>query len=159
GIKISINITGTTVVTADFIELVEEMNKEYDFAHNNICIEVTEKEDLPFNDDNLNALRRIVDTGLVLAIDDFSMGQTSINYLKYDLFSIIKIDGGLVKGLTTSSNCREIIASISKLAESLDMKVIAEFVQTEEEREILHNIGVDYFQGYLYSPAKPLNEK
>ena len=159
GIKVSINITGTTVVTEDFISLIEELNKEYDFANKNICIEITEKEDLPFSDENLNALRRIVDVGLILAIDDFSMGQTSISYLKYDLFSIIKIDGGLVKGLKASSNCREIIASISKLAESLDMKVIAEFVQTEEEREILHNIGVDYFQGYLFSPAKPLKEK
>ena len=159
GIKISINITGTTVVTDDFLELLEEMNKKYDFNHNNICIEVTEKEDLPFSDDNLSALRKIVDMGLTLAIDDFSMGQTSINYLKYDLFSIIKIDGGLVKGLTTSANCREIIASIGQLASSLDMKVVAEFVQTEEERDILHNIGVDYFQGYLYSPAKPLKEK
>ena len=159
GIKISINITGTTVVNADFLDLLEEKNKEYNFKNNNICIEVTEKEDLPFNDDNLSALRKIVDMGITLAIDDFSMGQTSINYLKYDLFSIIKIDGGLVKGLTASANCREIIASIGQLAASLDMKVVAEFVQTEEEKEILHNIGVDYFQGYLYSPAKPLKEK
>ena len=159
GIKISINITGTTVVNDDFLDLLEEKNKEYNFKNNNICIEVTEKEDLPFNDDNLSALRKIVDMGITLAIDDFSMGQTSINYLKYDLFSIIKIDGGLVKGLTASANCREIIASIGQLAASLNMKVVAEFVQTEEEKEILHNIGVDYFQGYLYSPAKPLKEK
>ena len=159
GIKLSINITGTTVVNDDFLDLLEEKNKEYNFKNNNICIEVTEKEDLPFNDDNLSALRKIVDMGITLAIDDFSMGQTSINYLKYDLFSIIKIDGGLVKGLTASANCREIIASIGQLAASLDMKVVAEFVQTEEEKEILHNIGVDYFQGYLYSPAKPLKEK
>ena len=159
GIKLSINITGTTVVDDDFLDLLEEKDKEYNFKNNNICIEVTEKEDLPFNDDNLSALRKIVDMGITLAIDDFSMGQTSINYLKYDLFSIIKIDGGLVKGLTASANCREIIASIGQLAASLDMKVVAEFVQTEEEKEILHNIGVDYFQGYLYSPAKPLKEK
>ena len=159
GIKVSINVTGTTVVTAEFISFLEEKNKEYGFANRNICIEITEKEDLPFSDDNLNALRKIVDLGLTLAIDDFSMGQTSITYLRYDLFSIIKIDGGLVKGLTTSDNCREIIASITKLASSLDMNVIAEFVQTEEEKEILHNIGVNCYQGYLFSPAKPLKEK
>ena len=158
GIKISINTTGTTVVTSDFIEFLSEKAKEYDFSNKNICIEITEKEDLPFSNENLSALRKIVDLGLELAIDDFSMGQTSINYLRYDLFSIIKIDGGLVKGLTTSVNCREIIASISKLAASLDMKVIAEFVQTEEEKETLHNIGVNCYQGYLFSPAKPLKE-
>ena len=156
GIKVSINVTGTTVVTNEFISFLEEKNKEYGFANKNICIEVTEKEDLPFSDENLNALRKIVDLGLTLAIDDFSMGQTSITYLRYDLFSIIKIDGGLVQGVTTSSNCKEIIASIAKLANSLHLKVIAEVVQTEEEKEILHNIGVNCYQGYLFSAAKPL---
>ena len=159
GIKISVNITGTTVVTDDFIAMMEEKNRDFNFKDKNICIEVTEKEDLQLSDENLKALRKIRDLGLGLAIDDFSMGQTSINYLKYNLFTIIKIDGGLVKGLTTSENCQEIIASISELATSLQMMIVAEFVQTEEEKEILHKIGVDCYQGYLFSPAKPLKEE
>lgn len=158
GIKISVNVTGTTIVKESFIDMLTSANKEYVFAGKNICLEVTEKEDLPFNEDNLNALKIIKGLGLDLAIDDFSMGQTSISYLKYDLFSILKIDGNLVQGLTTSSNCKEIILSIAELARSLSMKVIAEFVEKEEEKEILHEIGVDCYQGYLYSQAMPLEE-
>ena len=93
------------------------------------------------------------DMGLLLAIDDFSMGQTSLHYLKDSMFDIIKLDGSLVRGLATHSNYREIISSITGLAASLNLTVLAEFVETEEQREILHNIGCDYYQGYLYSPA------
>ena len=81
------------------------------------------------------------------------MGQTSINYLKDNTFDILKLDGSLVKGLTTHQNCREIISSIVKLSKTLHLMVLAEFVETEEEREILHEIGCDCYQGYLYSPA------
>ena len=94
--------------------------------------------------------------GLLLAIDDFSMGQTSLHYLKDNFFDVIKIDGSLVRGLNASGNCREIISSITSLSESLSLLVIAEFVETEEQRKILHEIGCDCYQGYLYSPAVPL---
>ena len=64
--------------------------------------------------------------------------------------------GSLVRGLFDHENVREIIASISRLAASLGMTVLAEFVETLEQREALHQIGCDQYQGYLYSPAIPL---
>ena len=69
----------------------------------------------------------------------------------------IKIDGSLVKGLNTSLNCKEIIQSITDLSQQLSMLVIAEFVETEEEKEMLHAIGCDNYQGFLYSEAKELD--
>ena len=96
--------------------------------------------------------------GLTLAIDDFSMGQTSLNYLKENLFDLIKLDGSLVKGIFSHNNCKEIILSITGLAESLHLDVIAEFVETEKQRDALHEIGCDFYQGYLYSPALFLSD-
>lgn len=95
----------------------------------------------------------------LLSIDDFSMGKTSINYLKDSLFDEIKLDGSLVKGLFEHQNCREIIQSITQLAASLDLAVLAEYVETEEQRDVLHEIGYDCYQGYLYSPAVFLDEQ
>ena len=160
GIKISVNITGTTIVKEEFLSMLEKKNEEYGFEGKNICIEVTEKEDLPLTDVNVEILRRVRAMGLGLAIDDFSMGQTSINYLKYNLFTVIKIDGTLVQGLSTSSskNCQEIISSIAELASSLSMMVIAEFIQNNEEKDILHDIGIKYYQGYLFSEPTPLKK-
>ena len=97
--------------------------------------------------------------GLMLAIDDFSMGQTSVHYLRDGLFDIIKLDGSLVGSLFTHKNSHDIVSSIIKLAKSLDMTVIAEFVDTEEKRDALHEMGCDYYQGYLYSPAVFLKNK
>ena len=155
-VKLSVNITGTTVVTPRFIRFCEEMNKEFSFEGKNICIEITEQAKLTFNEESLSALRKLRSMGLMLAIDDFSMGQTSLNYLKESVFDIIKLDGSLVKGLFSHQNCREIISAIVQLADSLNLTVIAEFVETEEQRNLLHEIGCDCYQGYLFSAAKPL---
>jgi len=62
----------------------------------------------------------------------------------------------LVKGLFSQQNCQEIILSITSLAEALHLTVLAEYVETEEQRETLHQIGCDCYQGYLYSPAVPV---
>ena len=96
--------------------------------------------------------------GIILAIDDFSMGQTTLHYLCENLFDVIKIDGSLVKGLSSSPNCREIVSSLVELADSLSLDVVAEFVESKEEKELLHQMGCNKYQGYLYSAAVPLEE-
>lgn len=158
GTKLSVNVTGTTIVTPRFLQFCRDLNEQVGFAGKNICLEVTEQAALSFNEETLETMRELRKMGLMLAIDDFSMGQTSLNYLKNNLFDIIKLDGSLVKGLFTSQNCREIISSITQLASSLRLTVLAEFVETEEQREVLHEIGCDCYQGYLYSPAVPLDK-
>ncbi len=155
-VKISINITGTTVVTERFLEFCRKINEEKPFMGRNICLEVTEQATLYFTESTVETLKQLRAMGLWLAIDDFSMGHTSIAYLKHNLFDVIKLDGSLVKGLFDQENCEEIIASILKLADSLHIKVIAEYVETEEQRDTLKNIGCDCYQGWLYSPAKPV---
>lgn len=152
-IKISFNVTGTTVVTQQFLQFCRQLNAKNPFKGKNLCVEVTEQAMLSFGENTREAFDELHKMGLLLAIDDFSMGQTSINYLKENLFDIIKLDGSLVSGLQTHQNCREIISSISKLAASLGMSIVAEFVETEEQREFLHEIGCDCYQGYLYSAA------
>ena len=158
-VKLSVNVTGTTVVTPRFMQFCRQLNSKTPFQERNICLEVTEQAAISFNDETLGALRALRDMGLMLAIDDFSMGQTSLNYLKDNLFSLIKLDGSLVKGLFIHQNCREIISSITQLADSLNLKVLAEYVETEEDRAVLHEIGCDLYQGWLYSPAVFLSEK
>ncbi|MBP5686425.1 MAG: EAL domain-containing protein, partial [Clostridia bacterium] len=153
GVKISFNVTGTTVVTERFLSLMRQLNAESPFRGKNLCVEITEQATLAFDDKTRAIFSELRGMGLLLAIDDFSMGQTSLNYLKDNMFDIIKLDGSLVKGLSTHENCREIVSSIVKLSDSLNLTVLAEFVETDWERETLHEIGCDSYQGYLYSPA------
>lgn len=154
GVKLSVNVTGSTVVTPRFLQFCRQLSGKDDLFNGvNMCLEVTEQAALSFDENTINTLRAFRELGLSLAIDDFSMGQTSINYLKENLFDLIKLDGSLVKGLLTNSNCREIILSIVKLASNLHLTVLAEFVETESQRDALHEVHCDCYQGYLYSPA------
>ena len=152
-VKLSVNVTGTTVVTNDFLQFVKKLKDDGKLDGINLCIEITEQAALSFDDRSISVLRSLREMGILLSIDDFSMGKTSLNYLKNNLFDEIKLDGSLVKGLSTHKNCREIIQSITGLATTLDLYVLAEYVETEEERDTLHEIGCDRYQGYLYSPA------
>lgn len=155
-IKISVNITGPTIIKPEFKDFLSELNVNGTLKEKKICIEITEQTALEENEETLEALKFVHSLGIALAIDDFSMGKTSLQYIKYGIFDILKIDGSLVKGLNRESNCREIISSITDLTSSLSMQVIAEFVETEQEKEILHSIHCDNYQGYLYSPAVAL---
>ena len=159
GIKISVNVTGLTVVTERYINYCRSLNEKDSFAGKNMCIEVTEQAAVSFDDHTLSALRALHDMGLLLAIDDFSMGQTSIHYLKDNMFDIIKLDGSIVGGVCTNDATRDIISSIVQLADSLNLMVLAEYVDSEEKKEALHNIGCDNYQGWLYSPAVFLDSK
>lgn len=152
-IKVSFNVTGTTVVSDRFIQYLRQLNANDPFAGKNICIEITEQAALTFNEYTKKALEEIKSMGIALAIDDFSMGHTSINYLKDNMFDVIKLDGSLVRGMSTHANCLEIISSIVRLSSSLNLTVLAEYVETEQDRENLHNVGCNCYQGYLYSPA------
>ena len=157
--KLSFNVTGTTVVNEHFLQFCRQLNAKDPFAGKNLCVEVTEQTILTFDETTQTALGELREMGFTLAIDDFSMGQTSVNYLKDNLFDVIKLDGSLVKGLSTHQNCRQIISSIVQLSSTLNLTVLAEFVETEQERETLHEIGCDCYQGYLYSPAVFLTEQ
>lgn len=159
GIQLSVNITGTTVVTQQFLHFCNDLLRtEGQLQGISLCIEITEQAALSFSDEATSIIKSIRGMGVALAIDDFSMGKTSINYLKESLFDEIKLDGSLVKGLFTHQNCREIIQSITKLAASLELTVVAEYVETQSQRDVLHEIGCDCYQGYLYSPAVYLDE-
>ena len=157
-IKVSVNITGSTVTKPQFLQFCQNLDKTVHFSENNMCIEVTEQTALALDEGGLSALKELKGMGFTLAIDDFSMGQTSLHYMKDGLFDIVKLDGSLITGILEHASYKEIVASITGLASSLNMTVLAEYVETEEQRETLHGIGCDCYQGYLYSKAVFLDE-
>ena len=157
-VELSVNVTGSTVVTPRFLQFCRQLDGKTPLKDLNLCLEVTEQAAVSFGEETINNLQAFREFGIALAIDDFSMGQTSVNYLKENLFDVIKLDGSLVKGLLTNRNCREIVISISQLASNLRLTVLAEYVETEAQRDALHEAGCDCYQGYLYSPAVFLSD-
>lgn len=154
--KISVNVTGTTIQMEEFENFLAQLRKEYPKQCSQICIEITEQAALRIDDVLIQRLTRIHDMGYGLAIDDFSMGSTSIKYLQSNVFDLLKLDGALSRDVLENSRSREIVSSIIGLARNFDIDVLAEFVETEEQREALEDIGCYLYQGYLYSPAVPV---
>lgn len=156
-IKISVNVTGYTIANQEYWDCLKKIYEENPFPEGaSLCIEITEQAAVDFNSELEKRFRACRTLGILFAIDDFSMGQTSINYLKDGLFDFLKLDGSLVLGLRDNPRCREIVSSIVALSQSLNIDTIAEFVETEELRMILHENGCNIYQGYLFSPAVPV---
>lgn len=155
-IVVSINVSARQLESGDLLGCIAASMKRHGVPARNLKIEVTEKDALAGTEKTLERLHSIKALGLKLAMDDFGMGHSSILYLKDYEFDTIKLDGSLVTGLFENKTCGEIIASVANLGKALSFSVMAEFVETEAQREVLHKLGCDQYQGYLYSPALPL---
>ncbi len=93
-----------------------------------------------------------------LAIDDFGTGHASLNYLNLFHFDVLKIDRSFVQMVGTNSVSMHIVENLLDLAVRLDMKTVAEGVETEEQAKYLRSHGVDYLQGYFFFQPMPLDE-
>ena len=151
--KLSVNVTVTTLYDKRFVSFLQTLAQRYSLKPGNICIEITEETELVTTEETGRLLKQIKSFGYTFALDDFSMGHTSLQYLQHNQFDLVKLDGNLVKSILTNDRTREIISSIVYLSKSLDFKVLAEFVETAEQRDALERIGCLLYQGYLFSPA------
>ena len=79
------------------------------------------------------------------------LGHTSLIYLQSNYFGVVKLDGSLVKRITDNKTNQKIVASIVELGNELGVEVIAECVETKEQRDMLRELGCNWYQGYLFS--------
>lgn len=156
--RVSVNVTGSTIQLEEFERFLAQLKRDYPKACEHMAIEITEQAALLIDDELIERLTRIRNMGFELEIDDFSMGSTSIKYLQTNIFSLLKLDGSLSKDVLMNSRSRDIIASITKLSHDFGISVLAEYVENEEQRRALESVECRLYQGYLYSPAVPLEE-
>jgi lactose/cellobiose-specific phosphotransferase system IIC component len=117
-----------------------------------IGIEVTESIALDPEAPHNRLLDKIHSYGISISIDDFGMGHSSLIYLKYFPVSTLKIDKVLSKDVASSNICVEIISTIVDLCRALDVRIVVEFVENQEQINVLRRLGCYIYQGYFYSP-------
>ena len=149
---LSVNLSPTQI-SDDIAEFVAHGLAANALDPSLIELEVTEQ--LALTIASRRRLAQLKDLGVRLAMDDFGMGHTSLMYLKEFDLSTLKLDGVLVKDIMESATSRDIIMSISHLAAASGIELIAEYVETREQSDMLLSLGVHIYQGYLYSKPLP----
>ncbi len=121
-------------------------------------LEITEGTAMADLQGTLDLLTRFKGMGVVLAIDDFGTGYSSLAYLKRFPLDVLKIDQSFVRQICTEKEDRAISAAVITLAHSLGLRVVAEGVETQDQHQLLSDLGCDLMQGYLHAKPMPSDE-
>lgn len=157
-LRISVNISPSQLQKRDWGKHVMELLSKYDFGKKQLVFEFTERVFLDHSEKVAGELEILRENGIEISMDDFGMGHGSMVYLQDYSFEEVKLDGKLVRQLLNNERSRNIVSGIVDMAKTLKFHVVAEFVETKEQRDLLRDMGCDIFQGYYYSKPVPLDE-
>ena len=154
-IDVSINISAVQFNDPRFLDVVADSMREFEVNPANIDFEITEGLLIDDVEEAVEILNRLKQMGISISIDDFGTGYSSLAYLRQFPLDRLKIDRAFIKDIPEDDD-GVIAASIVVLAKSLDLKVLAEGVETEEHIQFLETLGCDEYQGYFFSrPVGP----
>ena len=147
-ISVSVNVSAQLPKDPEFVAAVEALVAEYRPPEGMITLEVTESAAMQDPEAAIAALTRFTQMGLVISVDDYGAGQSTLGYLKALPARELKIDQGFVVGMAASRSDQAMVRSTIDLAHELGYKVVAEGVETLEILELLASFGCDYAQGW-----------
>ncbi len=152
---VSINFTSKQLESVDFFDNLQQIIKEAECRPEWIEADLIERHIMSNTEKTSKLLDRFKNIGIPVAIDDFGTGYSSLGYLKYLDVSKLKIDKKFIDDLAVDKKDRAIVKSIINLSKGLDLKVIAEGVETKKQYEILKRLDCQIIQGYYFSRPVP----
>lgn len=153
-LQVTVNRSGQEFLMPDASARWLDIIDRYNVPHQDIVFEITESLLMDEKEKTLQQIRLLHDSGIEFAVDDFGTGYSAINYLRRFPVRYLKIDQSFIRQIQTSKQDRVLVEIMIKLAEALNIKVIAEGVETENQYIALRNMGCHFIQGYYV--AKPL---
>jgi diguanylate cyclase (GGDEF)-like protein/PAS domain S-box-containing protein len=157
-LRVAVNVSPRQVQRQDLVELVRSALAESGLPARCLELEITESVLMGNPDEGAELLQRLRWLGAGVVIDDFGTGYSSLSYLSRFPLDKIKIDRSFVRNFNNDAADAAIIKAIIAMAHSLQVRVIAEGVETAEQEAYLRECGCDEVQGYLYSRAVPAGE-
>ncbi len=151
---VHVNCSSYSMTRADFASDVLALLARHDVAPSRICLELTEGALVAEPAMARMTMQQLADNGMSVVLDDFGAGFSSLSYVHQYRFSGLKIDKSFIFELTTSARSRAIVRAIVRMAESLDLSVVAEGVEDEATLLLLREMGAGQAQGYYF--AKPM---
>lgn len=154
GLKVAVNLSARQFHQEDLVTTVRQILDESGMPPTNLELEITESALIYDVESAIDTMTRLSDLGVSISLDDFGTGYSSLSYLKRFPIDTLKIDKSFIAEVTTDRGSEVIVNTIIAMAHSLELKVIAEGVETEDQLAMLHERGCDQAQGYLF--ARPL---
>jgi EAL domain-containing protein (putative c-di-GMP-specific phosphodiesterase class I) len=155
GVRVNVNLSAREFPRVDLVGRVTRRLKAAGLEPGEIGLEITETSSMRRFDEVAEQIDRLMDMGIELWLDDFGTGHSSLEWLSHLPLHGVKIAGTFVERLHDEKRCQAIAARVIALARDLGLKVIAEGVETAEQRDFLAARGCDFFQGFLFHPALP----
>jgi EAL domain-containing protein (putative c-di-GMP-specific phosphodiesterase class I) len=151
---LAVNISAKQFHQMNFVSQVQTALQHHDINPAHLKLELTESVMLEKIEDTIATMNALKEIGIQLSLDDFGTGYSSLQYLKLLPLSQIKIDKSFIQDIDTNSSDKAIVRTIIAMAQSLNLTVMAEGVETEAQRQFLIDNGCDHYQGALFgSPA------
>jgi len=156
--SIAVNLPSRLFERSDLVEHIHQCVTAFDVPHRVIRLEITEDNLMKELQNVIPSLHRLNEIGVEISIDDFGTGYSSLAYLTTLPISELKIDRSFVRELGISPQSSAVITAIIALARSLGLRVVAEGVETLRQLDVLHRLGCEVMQGFLFSRAVPPEE-
>ena len=157
-VRVSMTLSRMDLMDPVIMETIRKGVRHSGLPKEAISFELTESAYATLSDSGIAFLSDLHKAGISTLLDDFGSGVSSFSTLRDYDFDIVKLDMGFVRKLGENKKISQILISVVELVHRLDMKVVAEGVETREQAELLKNYGCDYFQGYYYSRPIPQKE-
>jgi EAL domain-containing protein (putative c-di-GMP-specific phosphodiesterase class I) len=155
--RIAVNVSPVQLRRRDFVEYVRDALASVEAASGRLDIEITESMLMEDIEGSIGKLKAVQAMGLNVAVDDFGTGYSSLSYLARLPINSLKVDRSILQ-MTKSPEQMAIVSTVISLARALNLKVVAEGVETEEQASLLRLLRCDEVQGYLFGRPVPPEE-
>lgn len=155
---ISVNVSRISMYSPNTVSFLKNLVERYKIPPHLLALELTESAYMDDPHEIKQRLAELQKYGLEIMMDDFGSGYSSLNTLRELSFNYLKVDRMLLASIEQDDRSKAVFTAIIKMASSIHIPVIAEGVETEEQRAFLAEIGCDYIQGYLFARPMPVTE-
>ena len=155
---LAVNVSAKQFHQADFVAQVQAVVQRLGINPMRLKLELTEGMLLENIEETIATMNALNKVGVQFSLDDFGTGYSSLQYLKRLPLDQLKIDQSFVRDIGTDSNDRAIVSAIIAMTQSMKLSVIAEGVETKEQRQFLLDEGCTHYQGYLFGKPVPIEQ-
>ena len=157
-VPVAINISALQFRQWDFTEKLTAIVNDTGASPSMLTLEITESTFMRDPEFTRKTLARLRESGFTISIDDFGTGYSSLGYLKRYPLDNLKIDISFIRDIVSDADSRAIVSAIILMAHSLNLRTVAEGIETREQLEILRDLNCDLIQGYYHSRPVPADE-